>query len=277
MIIDAQVHAYERNKPERPWAATIAGPEEVTAEDMVRAMTEVGVNGAILVSPFSLYRYDASYALEAHARHPTRFGLVRPFDPLNPAITEQIADWRSTKGAIGARLMLDPKVAVDNPGIGQMLAASANHALPVNVFCWGQLDRLDTIAARNPNTIIVIDHIGLPQPIAPPAPPDPWAELPKVLHLARHPNVMIKISGACTLSHQSYPYDDIWAPLKRIFDAYGLDRCLWGTDWTRATALLSYGQGVDAFRRSTRLSESDLAKLMGDTLSRVYNWAPREP
>ncbi len=154
----------------------------------------------------------------------------------------------------------------DDPGITRMLAAAAKHSLPVNMLCWGRLDQLDAIAARNPNTKIVIDHIGLHQPFAPPAPAEPWAELPKVLKLARHPNVVIKISGACTLSHQKFPYDDIWAPLKRIFDAYTLDRCLWGTDWTRATALLTYQQGVDSFPKTKQLTDSDRARLMGGTL-----------
>jgi predicted TIM-barrel fold metal-dependent hydrolase len=161
-----------------------------------------------------------------------------------------------------------------DPGITRMLAAAAKHSLPVNMLCWGRLEQLDGIAARNPNTQIVIDHIGLHQPFAPPAPAEPWAELPKVLGLARHPNVVIKISGACTLSHQKFPYDDIWAPLKRIFDAYTLDRCLWGTDWTRATGLLTYQQGVDSFRQAKTLSDSDRLKLMGGSLSRVYKWAP---
>ena len=79
----------------------------------------------------------------------------------------------------------------------------------------------------------------------------------------------------CTLSHQKFPYKDIWDPLFRIFDAYGLDRCLWGTDWTRATELLTYKQGVDAFRVTDRLSERDRAVLMGETLQRVYKWKPK--
>jgi L-fuconolactonase len=45
-----------------------------------------------------------------------------------------------------------------------------------------------------------------------------------------------------------------------------------GHDWTRATALLTYEQGVDAFRVTNRLSETDLAALMGDTLQQVYKW-----
>ena len=85
---------------------------------------------------------------------------------------------------------------------------------------------------------------------------------------------MVKISGACTLSHEPYPYDDLWDPLRRIFDAFGIDRCLWGTDWTRAVALLTYRQGVDAFRLTDRLTDGERAQLMGGTLSRVYGWSP---
>ena len=48
---------------------------------MVAAMDSVGVDGAILVSPFRLYRYDASYAIQVHAAYPGRFALVKPVDP----------------------------------------------------------------------------------------------------------------------------------------------------------------------------------------------------
>jgi L-fuconolactonase len=130
------------------------------------------------------------------------------------------------------------------------------------------------MAARNPDTSVVIDHLGLPQPHDPPAPPEPWAALPQLLALAAHPNVSVKISGACTLSHEPFPYKDIWDPLCRIFDAFGINRCLWGTDWTRATALLTYEQGVEAFRVTDRLSDSDRATLMGGALQRIYNWSP---
>jgi predicted TIM-barrel fold metal-dependent hydrolase len=95
--------------------------------------------------------------------------------------------------------------------------------------------------------------------------------------LAAHDNVAIKISGACTLSHEPFPYNDIWDPLCRIFDAFGFDRCMWGTDWTRAVALLTYEQGVEAFRGTDRLTDSDRAALMGQTLARVYKWSPSKP
>jgi len=276
-IFDSQVHAYERNHPGRPWVGTLQGPAEVTGDQMVAAMDEVGVDGAVLVSPFSMYRYDASYAREVFAKHPTRFRLVKPVDPTDPRVTDTIADWAAAKGTVGMRIFLRDTASTDpaDPAINRVLAAAGRHSLPVNLACTGRLEQAGQLAARNPNTQLVIDHLGLPQPPAPPAPPQPFAELPKVLALAAQPNIAIKISGACTLSHEPFPYKDIWDPLGRIFDAFGLNRCMWGTDWTRAVALLTYKQGVDAFRVTDRLSESDRATLMGETLARIYNWSSR--
>ena len=37
ITIDSQVHAYERNRPERPWNGFLEGPDEVTGDDMVAA------------------------------------------------------------------------------------------------------------------------------------------------------------------------------------------------------------------------------------------------
>jgi L-fuconolactonase len=274
-IFDSQVHAYERNHPGRPWVGTLHGPAEVTGDQMVAAMIDVGVDGAVLVSPFSMYRYDASYAREVFAKHPTRFRLVKPVDPTDPRVADTIADWASTKGTVGIRIFLRDAVSTDpaDPAINRVLATAAQHSLPVNVACTGRLDQARQLAARNPNTRMVIDHLGLPQPHEPPPPAEPFADLPKLLAMAAHDNVAVKISGACTLSHEPFPYKDIWDPLVRIFDAFGFDRCMWGTDWTRAVGLLTYKQGVDAFRITDRLSASDRATLMGDTLARIYNWS----
>ena len=100
------MHAYERNHPGRPWTGTLTGPAEVTGDQMVAAMDEVSVDGAILVSPFSMYRYDASYALEVFAAHPNRFRLVKPVDPTDPAVLDTIAEWASTEGTVGIRIFL---------------------------------------------------------------------------------------------------------------------------------------------------------------------------
>ncbi len=273
--IDSQVHAYERNRPERPWSTIVPWPDEVTGNDMVAAMDAVGVDGALLISPFSMYRYDASYALEVYATHPGRFGLIKPFDPQSEAVADEIAEWAGTPGVVGARIMLTGQsFEADDPGLNRILAAGAEAGIPVNVMCSGKLPLLRELARRNPDTQVVVDHVGLIQPFEPPAPPEPFADLANVVSLAACDNVAIKISGACTLSHQPFPYPDIWEPLGKVFDAFGFDRCMWGTDWTRAVRLLTYDQGVEAFRVTDQLSDSERSALMGGTLVKIYNWSP---
>ena len=273
--IDSQVHAYERNRPERPWSGFLQGPDEVTGDDMVAAMDAVGVDGALLISPFSLYRYDASYILEVYAKHPGRFGLIRPFDSQSEAVADEIAEWAATPGVVGARVMLTAQeFEADDLGLNRIFAAGAQAGIPMNVMCSGKLPLFRELARRHPDTQLVIDHVGLVQPFLPPAPPEPFADLDNVLSLAAYDNVSIKISGAGTLSHQPFPYPDIWEPLGKIFDAFGFDRCMWGTDWTRAVELLSYEQGVEAFRVTDQLSDSERSALMGGTLVKIYNWSP---
>jgi L-fuconolactonase len=150
--LDCQVHAYERNHPGRPWVGVLQGPAEVTGDQMVAAMDAVGVDGAVLVSPFSMYRYDASYTIAVHAAHPTRFRLVKPVDPTDPGVADTIADWVTTKGAVGIRLMLRDEVSDDpaDPGINPVLAIAARHSLPVNLMCWGAWSRPDSWRRKMP-------------------------------------------------------------------------------------------------------------------------------
>jgi L-fuconolactonase len=277
-IIDAQLHAYERDHPGRPWHAVLTGPPEVTGEQTVATLDAAGVDGAILVSAFTMYRYDASYALEVYKQHPGRFALIKPVDPANPAVADIIADWKRTPGAVGVRmLLLRAGLAADpaDSGLNRVLAEAGRVSMPVNLHIAGRLDQGIELIRRHPGTRIIVDHLGLVQPHEPPVPAEPWAELPKVLTLAEQQNVAIKLTGACTLSHQPFPYNDIWDPVCRIIDAFGIDRCMWGTDWTRAVKFLSYAQGVDAFRATDRISASDKAKLMGGTLTRIYGWSPQ--
>ena len=80
-IIDSQVHAYEANTPKRPWHSVPNWPDHVTGDEMVAAMDKVGVDGAIFISPFSMYQYDASSAVEVQQAHPSRRYRQKAGDP----------------------------------------------------------------------------------------------------------------------------------------------------------------------------------------------------
>jgi L-fuconolactonase len=277
-VIDSQVHAYAANTPERPWHNVPNWPAHVTGDEMVAAMDKVGVAGAIYISPISMYQYDASYAVSVQKAHPDRFALVKPVNPDDPAVADVIAEWKKTPGTVGIRIIMvkDAKRAPDDPGFDRICRAAVQNNFPVNVLFWGNLDAGMTLIDRHPDTRFIIDHMGIVQPSVPPAPPQPWAELPKVLELAKRKNAVIKITGACTLSQKPYPFPDIWDPLARIFDAWGFDRCLWGTDWTRAFAVVNYEQAVEPFLKTSRLSASERAMLMGGATAKAYGWSPKK-
>jgi L-fuconolactonase len=278
MIIDSQIHAYEANTPKRPWRTVPNWPPSANGDEQVAAQDKLGIDSAIFISAFSIYGYDASYAVEVQRKHPGRFALVKPVDPDDPAVLETIAEWKKQPGAVGIRVIAtkEPGRNPSDKGLDRVLREAVRHDLPVNILCWGNLERGTALIDRHPDTRFIIDHLGILQPRTPPAPAQPWADLPKVLDLARRKNAVIKVSGACTLSQKPYPFPDIWDPLARLFDAWGFERCLWGTDWTRAFAVVNYEQAVEPFLKTDRLSDSERAMLMGGACAKAYRWSPKK-
>src|SRR6202042_3682242 len=141
-ITDSQVHAYEANTPKRPWHTVPNWPPHVTGDEMVAAMDKVGVDGAIFISSFSMYRYDASYAVEVQRAHPGRMAIVKPVDPNDPAVADVIVDWKKTPGAVETRIRRGKKGAREPspPVFDRIPRAAPRHDFPVNLLCWDNVD-----------------------------------------------------------------------------------------------------------------------------------------
>src|SRR5262249_50232674 len=153
----------------RPWHMVPNWPAHVTGDEMIAAMDKVGVDGAIFISAFSLYRYDASYAVEVQKAHPDRLAIVKPVDPDDPAVADVIADWKRTPGAVGIRIMLQKESvrAPDDPGFDRILRAAAKLDLPVNMLFWGNVDAGTAVIDRHPDTRFIVDHLAILQPRTP--------------------------------------------------------------------------------------------------------------
>ena len=95
-------------------------------------MDKVGVDGAIFISAFSLYQYDASYAVEVQRAHPDRIAIVKPVDPDDPAVADVIAEWKKTPGAVGVRIMLTKERSRAAPTIP---ASTASCGRPSSTTC----------------------------------------------------------------------------------------------------------------------------------------------
>ena len=105
------------NLPSLSVDAPMTGSPEAGAWHWVQVGLPVGmasiILAAILVSPFSLYRFDPGYALEVAAAFPGKFGLVKPVDTANAAVADILADWAATRGAVRIRIIREQ--APDEP------------------------------------------------------------------------------------------------------------------------------------------------------------------
>ena len=136
------------------------------------------------------------------------------------------------------------------------------------ISCPGALPIIDGLAARHPGVKFVIDHLALIRTKDAPA----FADLPKLLALARHPNVAAKASALPCFSSEAYPYRNLHGYIRQVFDAFGPKRMFWGTDLTRLPC--SYRQAVTMFTEELPwLAGSDLEGVMGRGVCEWLGWA----
>jgi L-fuconolactonase len=236
---------------------------------MIAAMSAAGVDAAIAVSPFVTYGYDSSYSFAAAAKYPRRFGVVSPFDPVPPDVDGRLAAWKVLPGALGIRLVLPasaaPEMVLDKQ-YAALFRSAGEASIPICIYVPGSLSLIDIVARNHPSVQFVIDHLGMVSEGDP-----TWRDLPQLLALSEHPNVAVKATAVVVHSQQSYPFNDIWPSLLRVLDTFGIDRVMWGSDWTRIRNA-SYSEGLRYIADSTRLSASDKGKILGGNLRRIFKW-----
>jgi predicted TIM-barrel fold metal-dependent hydrolase len=92
--------------------------------------------------------------------------------------------------------------------------------------------------------------------------------------LARYPNVSVKMSNLVNGSLEPYPFRDLAPHLRRVFDAFGPQRCYWGTDVTQAHGRATWRQRVTHITETLDfLSESDKDWVMGRAILQRLKWA----
>ncbi len=289
-LIDAQVHTYERDHPGRPWDPAFGrggGPvmeaarkhAEATAvprERMVEALDATGIDAAVLVAT-SHYGWDNGYSLEAAEMYPGRFAVVGRVDHTREDVDEAVQEWRAHPAAVGLRVIVVSDAVRDQLRDGayaRLLAACQRHEVPVCVFPPGYLAEVNAIAAAYPDLQLVIDHLGLAQPPLMTPDPDRFQRLPELLDLARHPNIAVKLTAAPTLSLGGFPYRDIWRRARQVLEAFGPERVMWGTDWTRVMDVLTLEQGTQWITGTDLLSDAEKELVLGRTCKRIFRWEP---
>ena len=120
-----------------------------------------------------------------------------------------------------------------------------------------------------PDQPFVIDHIA--KPFIKDHIIGDWEK--GIRDLAAFPNVYVKVSGMVTEGNwKNWTEADFTPYLDIIFDAFGPDRVMIGSDWPMMTLCGEYGQVIDIVRHYIqRFPPSDQAKILGENAVRFYH------
>ena len=274
IIVDSQIHLWKADTPDRPWAPGTRAqlPEPMTIERVLTFLDEGGVDRLVIVPP-TLEGMRVDYGQEAARRYPGRFATMGRIQLNDPNEAKRLPEWRQQPAVLGVRLNIG---AVEAPWLTDGAAdwfwpAAEKAGLPVMFLTSGQTALFGPIAERHPQLRLIIDHMGvssdavasnqIPQAIAASA------------ALAKYPNVSVKLSASPLLSKEAYPFNDVTPHIQRLFEAFGPQRCHWGTDVTNSLAKATYRQRVTHFTEELKfMTQDDLDWVMGRSILARLDW-----
>jgi predicted TIM-barrel fold metal-dependent hydrolase len=244
-------------------------------------LDEAGVDRVVVVPP-TLEGERLDYAQQAVRRYPGRFGIMARIPVDKPDRAQRLPSLKEEPGVLGVRLNFIGKQGVWlTDGTADWFWPAAEKAgLPVMFLTSGQASLFARIAERHPQLTLIVDHFGVGAGLRPH--PDasgvvkndlvPQA-IAETAALAKYPNVSVKLSSVPLISTESYPFRDAIPHIHRLFDAYGPQRCHWGTDVTNSLARATYRQRVTQFTEELPfLSEGDKDWIMGRAILTRLKW-----
>lgn len=229
--IDAHSHVWSGDTARWPRVPTPAGqdpgPAEFSPEELLAHARAVGVSRVVLIQR-GFYLYDNRNMLDAMGRFPGKFSAVARVDHTKPGAVADM-EGLALLGVRGFRILPagEPKTWLDSPGMAAMWAYAGRRRLAMcPLVDPDAIPSIQRMADRYPDTPVVIDHlcrIGADGQFR-------EADINALCGLARQPQIKIKVSAFHALGRRQPPYLDLAPLIRRVFDAYGPQRLMWGTD-----------------------------------------------
>lgn len=131
-----------------------------------------------------------------------------------------------------------------------------------------QLHVVEPLADKVPNLPVVIDHIA--KPYIKDRIFDGWAQ--QMEAIAKIPHVHVKMSGMITeADHQNWTADDLRPYVRHVFNHFGPDRILFGSDWPVCLLAGTWKEVLAAFTQALGpLDQHTRAKMLGENAARFY-------
>lgn len=282
-IIDAQIHepTVGREPDDYVKSQMTLWQVELARE----AMDAIGVDAALAVT-------SDAFVEVGNERYPGRFPGVHTFFHTHEDLEGEVRRIAAHKDMVAGRCLVgDFMTAVMRKeffdGVFDIVYKTAEEVgLPLFNSTHGGCKHIGPVAEKHPNLKLIVDHIGVAQhPVSPPETMT-WGPFEDLLELAKYPNVYVKLCGAPLLSQENYPYADVWPNLHRLFDAFGYDRVMWGSDYTRLRGAdlprgerprkrgITYGENLNYILHSDELTYDQKAMVLGGSARKLFNLPP---
>jgi predicted TIM-barrel fold metal-dependent hydrolase len=282
-IIDAQIH---EPAPGKPLDDSLKDQTSLWQVELAReALDAIGVDIALAVT-------SEKFIDCAHERFPGRFPGVHTFWHTHPDLAAEVRRIKAHPAMVAGRALVGDFVNAKmrpefGAGVFDPLYATAEEVgLPIFNSTHGGCAHMAAIAVRHPKLALIIDHIGVAQHPVSPRETMSWAPFEDLLALAQYPNIHVKLCGAPLLSQESYPYEDVWPNLQRLFQAFGYERVMWGSDYTRLRSAdlpkgerprrrgITYADNLNCLLHSNHLTYEQKALVLGANARRLFNLPP---
>lgn len=270
LIIDCHAHIYgedEKKYPtiEKPYRPP-AGKGTVT--HLRETLKTHGVHYATAIHTSTFYRWDNRFTADAsRANKDVLVGVctLDPDDPTSPATLEKYVRECNIRGM---RSIPAQSGRMDDPGVDKLWATAERLGIVINVLVnRDKRTEIETLCARHSKLQVVIDHcLNLK------AGPEQDAILADMIALAKVPTLHAKLSFILTGSAEEYPCRDMHAPCREIIQAYGPERCVWGSDFPCElwTPKVTYAQHLRIFTYELGLDDETRRHVLGKTAKRLW-------
>jgi predicted TIM-barrel fold metal-dependent hydrolase len=282
-LIDTHLHVWSDDTDKFPFAHPyepkfVAPKIPASLDRVVKEMDDHGVSHCVLVQTI-YHGWDNRYLAHCVKAHPKRFRGQGLIDPTDPQVAKKLERVMKEPGMAGVRFS-----PIYYKGKDEWLNAKSSHALwkkaeelgaVFNFFIASeQLPKLEEMVKRFPKVKVVIDHLARVDLEA----KDSEAEIKKLIALAKYPNVYVKVSELMIISpSKKYPYRDVYPLVKKVYEAFGADRLLWGTGFPGATRAQadrpSLEQELALIQKEIPFFKaSDRAKILGENAAKLWGF-----
>lgn len=267
-IVDCHAHVFDPVRfPFHASGTYPLAPNEIGDAVQYQAVLDShGVRHGILINPLGGYGLDNSYMLSAIAASEGRLKgvAVVPTD-----IPEAQAMALRRAGVEGIRFSLHHPASPDLYDANGARILELAHSVGWKVLIHYTEDLLAPALPllRACPATLVIDHCGRPALERGLQQPGFQA----LLELAQRPQTYIKLSGVFRFTREPWPHADVEPYVQALIEAFGTDRCIWGSDWpfTRMDRRVDYGPLLLLTRRWIP-DDSERRKILCTNPARLF-------